>query len=64
MKETLTDDVIRKAIDELKAEGARVIVASSAFASMTTRPRRLVRRLVVEVGLPRPAATRSPSCMA
>src|SRR3954469_11286247 len=31
MKETLTDDAIRKAIDELKAEGAKVIVASSAF---------------------------------
>jgi N-methylhydantoinase A len=31
MKETLSDDAIRKAIEELKAEGAKVIVASSAF---------------------------------
>jgi len=29
--ETLTDDIIRKAIDELRAEGAKVVVASSAF---------------------------------
>jgi N-methylhydantoinase A/oxoprolinase/acetone carboxylase beta subunit len=29
--EALTDDTIRKAIDELRAEGAMVVVASSAF---------------------------------
>src|SRR6266851_8496351 len=30
-KEALTDETARKAIEELKAEGAKVIVASSAF---------------------------------
>src|SRR5215211_1091314 len=40
MKEKLTDESIANAIEELKAEGAKVIVASSALASMTTKPRR------------------------
>src|ERR1700733_9760599 len=50
-KETLTDDVIRNAIGELKAEGARVIVASSAFGVDDDEAEETVRRLVIEAGL-------------
>src|SRR6195256_5151270 len=51
MKETLTDETIRKAIEELKAEGAKVIVASSAFGVDDNEAEETVRRLVVEAGL-------------
>src|SRR3954454_15701012 len=51
MKETLTDDAIRKAIDELQAEGAKVIVASSAFGVDDSEAEETVRRLVVDAGL-------------
>ena len=51
MKETLTDQTIRKAIEELKAEGAKVIVASSAFGVDDNEAEETVRRLVVEAGL-------------
>src|SRR6266403_1899762 len=51
MKETLTDDTIRKAIEELKSEGAKVIVASSAFGVDDNDAEETVRRLVVEAGL-------------
>ncbi|HEV3501700.1 MAG TPA: hydantoinase/oxoprolinase family protein [Bradyrhizobium sp.] len=51
MKETLTDEIVRKAIGELKAEGAKVIVASSAFGVDDTDAEETVRRLVVETGL-------------
>ena len=66
MKETLTDaDHQRRPSRNCKAEGAKVIVASSALsASTTTRPR---RRCAVSWSRPaslRPAATRSPSSTA
>src|SRR5882757_76987 len=51
MKETLTDATIRKAIEELKSEGAKVIVASSAFGVDDNEAEETVRRLVVEAGL-------------
>src|SRR3954447_13196538 len=51
MKETLTDQIINKAIEELKAEGATVIVASSAFGVDDNEAEETVRRLVVEAGL-------------
>src|ERR1700704_5315647 len=51
MKEALTDQTIRKAIEELKAEGAKVIVASSAFGVDDNEAEETVRRLVVEAGL-------------
>ncbi len=51
MKNALTDDSIKKAIDELKAEGAEVIVASSAFGVDDNEAEEMVRRLVVEAGL-------------
>jgi len=64
MKETLSDQTIRRAIEELKAEGAKVIVASSAFGVDDNEAEETVRRLVVE-GRPwlRRAAMRSPSSM-
>jgi N-methylhydantoinase A len=51
MKETLSDQTIRKAIEELKEEGAKVIVASSAFGVDDNEAEETVRRLVVEAGL-------------
>src|SRR6201991_4619114 len=51
MKETLTDETVGKAIEELKAEGAKVIVASSAFGVDDNEAEETVRRLVVEAGL-------------
>src|SRR5882672_11302197 len=51
MKETLTDATISKAIEELRAEGAKVIVASSAFGVDDNDAEEAVRRLVVEAGL-------------
>ena len=51
MKETLTDETIGKAIEELKAEGAKVIVASSAFGVDDNEAEEAVRRLVVDAGL-------------
>jgi N-methylhydantoinase A len=50
-KETLTDESVSKAIEELKAEGARVIVASSAFGVDDSEAEETVRRLVVDAGL-------------
>jgi N-methylhydantoinase A/oxoprolinase/acetone carboxylase beta subunit len=51
MKNALTEDSIKKAINELKAEGAEVIVASSAFGVDDNEAEEMVRRLVVEAGL-------------
>jgi len=51
-KETLTDEAGRKVIEELKAEGAQVIVASSAFGVDDTEAEETVRRLVIDAGLP------------
>ncbi|TKW76734.1 MAG: hydantoinase/oxoprolinase family protein, partial [Bradyrhizobium icense] len=51
IKETLNDETIGKAIDELKAEGARVVVASSAFGVDDNEAEESVRRLVVDAGL-------------
>src|SRR6266403_538831 len=51
MKEALTDETIGKAIEELKAEGAKVIVASSAFGVDDNDAEEAVRRLVVDAGL-------------
>ena len=65
MKETLTDETIGKAIEELKAEGAKVIVASSAFGVDDNDGEEM--RCAVSwsmPGWPRPAATRSPSSTA
>jgi N-methylhydantoinase A len=50
-KEALTDETARKAIDELKAEGAKVIVASSAFGVDDSDAEETIRRLVVDAGL-------------
>ena len=64
-KEALTDETVRKAIDELKAEGAqghRRELAPSA--STTTTPRKRCAGSWWTPGSPRPAATRSPSCTA
>jgi len=47
-KETLTDEAGRKVIEELKAEGAQVIVASSAFGVDDTEAEETVRRLVID----------------
>jgi N-methylhydantoinase A len=49
--ETLTDDSARKAIEELKAEGVKVIVASSAFGVDDSEAEEKVRRLIIEAGL-------------
>src|SRR3954468_17546299 len=51
IKETLTDATIGKAIEELRGEGAKVIVASSAFGVDDNVAEEAVRRLVVEAGL-------------
>src|SRR5215471_11409447 len=51
MKETLGDETVNKAIDELKAEGAKVVVASSAFGVDDNQAEETVRRLVIEAGL-------------
>ena len=51
MKETLTDETIGNAIEALKAEGAKVIVASSAFGVDDNDAEEAVRRLVVDAGL-------------
>ena len=51
-KETLTDEAGRKVIEELKAEGAQVVVASSAFGVDDTEAEETVRRLVIDAGLP------------
>jgi N-methylhydantoinase A len=50
-KETLSDETVRKAISELQAEGAKVVVATSAFGVDDTEAEEMVRRLVVEAGL-------------
>ncbi len=50
-KEALTDETARKAIEELKAEGAKVIVASSAFGVDDSDAEETIRRLVVDAGL-------------
>src|SRR5438552_70308 len=52
MKEKLTDESIANAIEELKAEGAKVIVASSAFGVDDNEAEETVRRLAVDAGLP------------
>src|SRR5215470_14045265 len=49
--EKLSDETVNKAIDELKAEGARVVVASSAFGVDDNEAEESVRQLVVEAGL-------------
>src|SRR6476620_2890611 len=51
MKEKLTDESIVNAIEELKAEGAKVIVASSAFGVDDNEAEETVRRLAIEAGL-------------
>src|SRR4051795_12347692 len=51
MKEKLTDEIIASAIEELKAEGAKVIVASSAFGVDDNEAEETVRRLAIEAGL-------------
>jgi N-methylhydantoinase A len=51
IKETLSDETIGKAIEELRAEGARVVVASSAFGVDDNEAEESVRRLVVDAGL-------------
>src|SRR5882757_7658589 len=51
MKEKLTDESIANAIEELKAEGAKVIVASSAFGVDDNEAEETVRRLAIEAGL-------------
>jgi N-methylhydantoinase A len=50
-KETLTDETGRKAIEELKAEGVEVIVASSAFGVDDSEAEETIRALVVDAGL-------------
>src|SRR6267154_2515033 len=50
-KEALTDESARKAIEALKAEGAKVIVASSAFGVDDSDAEETIRRLVVDAGL-------------
>src|ERR1700704_3198113 len=57
VKEALTDETISKMIEELKAEGAQVIVASSAFGVDDSEAEETIRRLVVDAG---PAATCGP----
>jgi N-methylhydantoinase A/oxoprolinase/acetone carboxylase beta subunit len=52
LKETLTDETARRVIGELIDEGARVIVASSAFGVDDTEAEEIVRRLAVEAGIP------------
>ena len=49
-KDALTDATARQAIEELKAEGAEVIVASSAFGVDDSEAEETVRRLVLEAG--------------
>src|SRR3954464_11891839 len=44
IKEKLTDEIIASAIEELKAEGAKVIVASSAFGVDDSEAEERVRR--------------------
>src|SRR5258705_5029324 len=51
MKEKLTDESIVNAIEELKAEGAMVIVDSSAFGVDDNEAEETVRRLAIEAGL-------------
>jgi N-methylhydantoinase A len=51
VKETLTDETAREAIEALKVEGARVIVASSAFGVDDNEAEETVRRHVVDSGL-------------
>lgn len=51
-KENLTDATGRQAIAELRAEGARVIVASSAFGVDDSEAEETIRRLAVEAGMP------------
>src|SRR5258708_6950069 len=51
MKEKLTAESIVHALEELKAEGAKVIVASSAFGVDDNEAEETVRRLAVEAGL-------------
>src|SRR6185436_20466553 len=50
-KETLTDETGRKAIEELKAEEVKVIVASSAFGVDDSDAEEKIRGLVVDAGL-------------
>jgi N-methylhydantoinase A/oxoprolinase/acetone carboxylase beta subunit len=49
--ETVTEDGVRAAIAALQAEGAKVLVASSAFGVDNTGSEELVRKLGAEVGL-------------
>lgn len=49
--DTMTEAQVREAIAALKAEGARVLVASSAFGVDTTGSEELVRRLGTEADL-------------
>src|SRR3954464_1897763 len=51
IKDQLTDQTINQAIAELKSEGAKVIVASSAFGVDDNEAEEMVRRLVLEAGL-------------
>src|ERR1700738_969041 len=53
-KETMTEETVKKAIGELAAEGARVIVASSAFGVDDSEAEETVRRIVAEGGFPAP----------
>jgi N-methylhydantoinase A/oxoprolinase/acetone carboxylase beta subunit len=50
-KDALTDAIARQAIEELRAEGAEVIVASSAFGVDDSEAEETVHRLVLEAGL-------------
>lgn len=50
-KEALTEQTGRKAIEELKGEGAKVIVASSAFGVDDSEAEETIRGLAVQAGL-------------
>src|SRR3977135_3195381 len=60
-KEALTDENARKAIEELKAEGAKVIVASSAFGVDDSDAEETIRRLLVGAGLTGNTGTARPT---
>ena len=48
----LSEATAREAIAELQAEGARVVVASSAFGVDDGTAEEVVRRVATEAGLP------------
>jgi N-methylhydantoinase A len=47
----LTEEDVRRALEELKAQGAKVIVASCAFGVDDNEDEELVRRVAIELGL-------------